>query len=481
MRYKKAQISGLDLILAIMLFSTAIILFSILWEVVQYNVKTSTDANVIAIQVANRLLDSPGYPLNWNATNVQLIGLSSDRGVMDQEKLQNLINLLNNPATYDQARTLLGLGPYQICVNMTYPDGTPVIINNQTNQTAVGGNCNISATSSSSITRTALYGEVVVHNNSITFILDSSGSMNWYSTSLGYTPGGNLTSSWVNTFNVTFNSTSSNFDFVMETNDSGSSNSRINVTSPSGIKYGCRDGNPGCTNCGTGCTATHYSGADYLNFTSSRWENGTWRVYVKKYNHPGTLSYDAMAQTPPVRIDAAKNATKNFINLIHGTSSSKDEIALYRFNPVGGGCNSLRLSNFTQDNNTLIGNVSTITANGATPIAQTLKDAADNSLKWATKKHTMMILVSDGSETCNMSTTAVSDAALYAINYVEKICTVGFAQGTAGEDQLRTVARIGKCQYYSARNQAQLAQALTQIYFGNLEKQNVWLTIVVWK
>jgi len=469
MRYKKAQISGLDLILALMLFFTIMMLFAILWDLVHYNIRSTADADVIAIQVANRLLDSPGYPYDWNATNVELIGLSSERGVMDQVKFENLLDMLE--LDYDKVRELLGLGPYQFYVNMTYLDGSPVIIDGQP---AEGGVPPEDATTVSSVRRTAIYGEIVVHNNSITFIFDSSGSMEWFSKSMGYS-NGILTSSWVNAYNVTLPaSPTSSFDFVLEPNTTQNNHARINVTSPSGIRYGCRDSNPFCTDCGTGCTADYGSGAEHMNLTSSRWEAGVWKVYLQKYSYSNPLSYDLMVQVPPRRVDAAKNATKNFVDVISNESQGVDEMSLYRFNS----CNSQRIRDFTTNYPSIKAAVDTITATGATPIATAIRNAADYTNTSSTRKHTMMIVVSDGSETCGGDVVA---AATYAANKVGKICTIGFAQGSRGEAQLREAASIGRCQYYSARNEQELELALRQIYFGQLEKQKVLLNVVVWR
>ncbi|MEM3555793.1 MAG: VWA domain-containing protein [Candidatus Micrarchaeia archaeon] len=466
---RKAQISGLDLILALMLFFIVMMLFAILWDLVHYNIRTTAEADLVAIQVANKLLNSPGYPYDWNATNVQLIGLSSERGVMDQAKFESFLELLE--LDYEKVRELLGLGPYQIYVNMTYADGSPVIIDGEP---AEGGIPPENATAVSSVRRTAIYGEIVVHNNSITFVFDSSGSMQWFSTSMGY-KSGILTDSWVNVYNVTFpSSPTSDFDFVLEFNNTGGSYGRINVTSPSGIKYGCPDSNPSCTNCGTGCTATHYSGADYMNFTSARWEAGEWKVYARKRNYVNPLSFDLMVQTTPRRIDAAKNATKNFVDVVANESEGIDEISLYKFN----GCVPQRIRDFTTDYASIKSAVDTITASGSTPIAQSIISAADYTNTSATRKHTMMIVVSDGSETCGGDVVA---AAAYAANKVGRICTVGFAQGSTGEAQLRQVAEIGRCQFYSAKNEAELEIALKQIYFGNLERQKVILNVVVWR
>jgi len=490
MTYKKAQIAGLDLILALMLFFMVIILFAVLWDLVQYNVRTSADADVIAIQVANRLLGSPGYPYDWNASNVELIGLSSERGVMDQAKLENLLELMS--LDYEKVRELLGLGPYQLYINMTYIDGSPVIINGNP---AEGGIPPTNATDVSSVRRTAIYGEIVVHNNSITFIFDSSGSMEWFSTSLGY-KNGNLTNSWVNVYNVTLPaSPTSSFDFVIEPNTTSNYHAKINVTSPSGIKYGCSTGSH-CSNCGTGCAADYGSGVMHMNLTSSRWEAGTWKVYARKvdesnspsYNYSVSLSYDLMVQTPPRRVDAAKTATKNFVDVIANESEGIDEMSLFTLANTSSSCPTDPCSNcanlsrgFTSGDYTPIKNaVNNIIANGGTPLDQTLRRAADYTNASATRKHNMIIIVSDGSETCGGN---VVNAANYAVNTkkIQKICTVGFAQGSTGESQLRQAASIGNCQYYSARNEEELELALRQIYFGQLEKQKVLLNVVVWR
>jgi hypothetical protein len=475
MRCKKAQVSGLDLILAIILFSMVLILFYVLWNVTQYNVKTSADADIIAIQVANRLLDSPGYPSNWNATNVQLIGLSSERGVMDQSKFEDLLQLMS--LNYDEVRQLLGLGPYQIYITMTYPDGSPVLINGQP---AKGGVPPTNATTVSSITRTALYGEIVVYNNSITFLQDSSGSMDWYSTGVNYT-NSNLTARnvWVNIYNVSFSGiTPSNFDFILEFNDTslnGGSQVLFNVTSPSSKKYSVPSGGSSCGSGTAGCTAFQYSGGARMNFTQTLFNStGVWQVWIRKtVNNP--ITYDSFAQTPPRRIDAAKAAIDNFVDVISNESQGVDQMSLFDFN---GACGSNMINGFTTNYAQIKTNVNTIPASGSTPLAQAIKDAADYSNSSATRRHTMLIVVSDGEETCGGDMVA---AANYAAPKVQQICTVGLEQGGDGASELRQVAQIGHCQYYAARNEQQLEIYLRQLYFGNLQKEDVLLNIVVWR
>jgi hypothetical protein len=475
---RKAQISGLDLIIAIMLFTMAIVLFAALWEMMQYNVKTSADADIIAIQVANRLLNSPGYPMSWTNTSCIgqpcVLGISTERGVIDQSKFLNLTALLNNPATYDQARALLGLGPYQICISMTYPNGTIV----------QGGNCNFTnGTSISSIKRTPLYGETSVSDNSITFIFDSSLTMGYYSTSVNYTSGTNLSSSWTNIMNATFSS-STPFDFVFETyyaNGTQGLYGDMKITAPNGTTYSS-------SSCPSGCSYTSNVVGVRINFSSARWSAGAWKVYAQK-TIAQNVNFDAMAETPLQRVNASSIATNNFINVISNESSQNDEISLFTLSNHSGcppGCGSSTCANlsvgFTSGNYTNITKaVNGITPDSYTPLAQALMAAANYTNRSAKRSHTMIIILSDGGEDCGGNLSAAATYAMKNLSRIGRICTVGLAEGSIGATELQDAARIGNCKYYSVRNQWELSQALTAIYLENYEKESVVLNIVVWR
>jgi Ca-activated chloride channel family protein len=150
-------------------------------------------------------------------------------------------------------------------------------------------------------------------------------------------------------------------------------------------------------------------------------------------------------------------------------------MSLFDFN---GACGSNMINGFTTNYAQIITDVGTIPASGATPLAQAIMDAADYSNSSATNRHTMMIVVSDGEETCGGNVVA---AAQYAAPKVQQICTVGLEQGGDGASELTQVAQIGHCQYYAARNEQQLDMYLRQLYFGNLQKEDVLLTIEVWQ
>ena len=67
--------------------------------------------NVLAAEVFNTLLLTPGDPVNWDTTNITSLGLASmnakEAFSLDREKV---LSLKNGSIDIDRARSLLGLG-----------------------------------------------------------------------------------------------------------------------------------------------------------------------------------------------------------------------------------------------------------------------------------------------------------------------------------------------------------------------------------
>jgi hypothetical protein len=325
------------------------------------------------------------------------------------------------------------------------------------------------------VRRTAIYGEIVVHNNSITFIFDSSLTMSYYSTSMNYTTGVLSNNSWINVMNTTLGSSSTPFDFVIETSYADGScagNGNIRIVPPTGTN----------TTSSFSCPV-----GQRITDQDTPWKAGVWKVYLQK-TPAQNVTYDVMAETPLTRVAAARIATNNFIDVISNESNQNDEMSLFTLSNRTNcppGCPTRRCANlsarFTSGSYTNLKNaVNGITADLYTPLAQTLMRAADYTNQSATRSHTMIIMLSDGGEDCGGNLSAAATYAM-SLSRIGKICTVGFAEGSIGEAQLKDVARIGGCNYYSARNETELEIALKQIYFGNLEKQKVLLNVVVWR
>ncbi|MEM0465879.1 MAG: hypothetical protein QXW97_04245 [Candidatus Pacearchaeota archaeon] len=92
MKYNKAQAWGMDIIIAIIIFSIGILIFFIYSANHSLESKEkldllSSDGNFIMKNIL-----SEGYPSNWNQTNVIKIGIINNNKI-DEEKLEKFYNL----------------------------------------------------------------------------------------------------------------------------------------------------------------------------------------------------------------------------------------------------------------------------------------------------------------------------------------------------------------------------------------------------
>ncbi|MDP2750872.1 MAG: hypothetical protein Q8O89_08635 [Nanoarchaeota archaeon] len=125
---RKAQLSSLDLILAVSIFSivlAAFFLFIYAEEKSFESEKTRVDMLNKAQLITDILLESPGSPKNWetifatNPSSVKAIGLSNFSRVIDGNKLDVFLGI-----NYFYARDLFNIAPYHYYLEMTYTDGT---------------------------------------------------------------------------------------------------------------------------------------------------------------------------------------------------------------------------------------------------------------------------------------------------------------------------------------------------------------------
>ena len=350
----KAQINSIDLVLAIILLLFIIALFEFVWRGVIARAQPSEEElSLRAYHVANTLLESGGYPANWTPANVEVVGICDERNVINKDKLANLILLLNTD--YEKAKTLLGLGPNELYVNVTDPYNNIVYVNGMQ---ASAGMPPSSAVASAHSSSTIQISSLVRSNNSIAIVFDQSGSM-----------------------------------------------------------------------------------ADTL---------------------PG-------GQT---KLDAAKTAVNNFLlHIVPG-----DEVAVTTFRNCW---NVYAAQSFTTDINQVRWAIYNMSAYGWTPLAGVTNYTGDYVGNYSHNTNKIMIVLSDGEETCGGNTTA---AAVYAMSRgVDVIHTIGFVlePGSDGERQLQEMASVGGGNYYSANNSQELYEAFVAAYESS-EKQVV-INIVVWR
>lgn len=109
-KFLKGQIVSSDFIVGFIIFTLLFIFFQIEWG----SVNTSNPfSQASAANLAfDRLLETAGVPLNWelNSSNASSIGIVLTPDVISDSKLQSFLSICNS--SYDQARSLIGLGGY---------------------------------------------------------------------------------------------------------------------------------------------------------------------------------------------------------------------------------------------------------------------------------------------------------------------------------------------------------------------------------
>ena len=350
----KAQVNAIDLLFAIIIFMAILSLYETTWRsTVSASAPTEEELSLRAYHVANTLFESGGYPANWTPATVRVIGICTERNVVDKNKLVNLIDLMNT--NYPKAKELLGLASDEVYINITDPSNNIVYLDGRAGSMGLPPTGAMLSAHTGSVMKISA---IIKVNNSVAILFDQSGSMG---------------------------------DMLPE-----------------------------------GRT----------------------------------------------KLDAAKLAFNNF--LIQVAPNDEVGVATFRNCPL-----TYMAQNFTTDMNPVRAAVNSMSASGNTPLAVGTRYTADFTNTSAHNINRIMIVFSDGEETCSGNP---STAATYAMTReVDTINTIGFvlAPNTTGAQQLQQMAVIGHGRYYSANNSAELEQALSEAYSSS-EKQVV-INIVVWR
>lgn len=105
MKYKKAQIWGLDIMMGLALFLIGIMIFF------TYSLNQSEETTEVfdllfydGKILADNLM-SEGYPIDWNSTNSVVLGLTSDNKINDT-KLERLYDMIYTENNYSRTKQL---------------------------------------------------------------------------------------------------------------------------------------------------------------------------------------------------------------------------------------------------------------------------------------------------------------------------------------------------------------------------------------
>ena len=102
---KKAQIWGLDLVIAMIIFLGGVFLFYNYSINSAFGEEQSIEELTTNAKVMSSYLVSTGYPTNWNSSDVTLIGLTDGQNKLVKEKVDTFSSI--SLSDYSMARRLL--------------------------------------------------------------------------------------------------------------------------------------------------------------------------------------------------------------------------------------------------------------------------------------------------------------------------------------------------------------------------------------
>lgn len=119
---RKSQTVSIDLFMAVFVFIILLILIISSWNIYQVKIverMAYEDIMVNAFQIADLLVKSRGYPLEWNSTNVEVIGLAASDRIISSEKLNSFFNI-----SYSSSKELLNIERYDFYFQVKHINGT---------------------------------------------------------------------------------------------------------------------------------------------------------------------------------------------------------------------------------------------------------------------------------------------------------------------------------------------------------------------
>lgn len=119
---RKGQIWSLDFAMSVMIFSLLIVMLFFSWSYLyNQNLRQLEFADIenMGLVVSDSLIRGQGVPADWNATNVQTIGLAETDNVLDTGKVVTFFSM-----NYLDARPLIGVSRYNYYIEMSDINGT---------------------------------------------------------------------------------------------------------------------------------------------------------------------------------------------------------------------------------------------------------------------------------------------------------------------------------------------------------------------
>lgn len=137
MKHHKGQIIAIDFMLTMAVTAIIIILLVSTFIFYEKKIDESTSYNLMltkAFQVSDILIKTQGSPTNWNASNVDVIGLVSEDRMISSEKLNQFINMPEQDIkkrftmNYNFYFNLKNTGGNSLASVGTIPSGTRTVV-----------------------------------------------------------------------------------------------------------------------------------------------------------------------------------------------------------------------------------------------------------------------------------------------------------------------------------------------------------------
>ncbi len=137
-RNKCGQVFTWDLAISISIFLIVLAMLFYMWDSTISKVtatKEIYEAERISMDVTEQLIRTPGVPHDWenqNISNLSVFGLANvEPRILNKNKILKFVNYTNpGHPNYSYARPLIGTNWYEFYFNMTYLNGSQLILNN---------------------------------------------------------------------------------------------------------------------------------------------------------------------------------------------------------------------------------------------------------------------------------------------------------------------------------------------------------------
>jgi uncharacterized membrane protein len=122
---KKAQVWSLDLTFSLIIFMTALFAVVFAWNYISATTLETEEMQKLqlkALTLSDSMIRTPGIPLNWNESTVEVIGLAQEENVLNITKVQCFVNM--SVTDYDRLKGLLDIGFYDLYLEVVDLNGT---------------------------------------------------------------------------------------------------------------------------------------------------------------------------------------------------------------------------------------------------------------------------------------------------------------------------------------------------------------------